>query len=76
MQTATTSTDLFNQIATEKAAEFLSVSPRLLEKLRREGGGPSFVRISQRCIRYRLKDLIDWQESLLRENNATGSSAA
>jgi hypothetical protein len=39
------------------AAEFLSVSTRTLEGWRLTGGGPKFVRLSKRAVRYRLQDL-------------------
>ncbi len=52
-------------IRTRDAAELLGVSVRVLEKWRREGGGPPFLRISRRCVRYRLKDIELWQEEQL-----------
>ena len=45
-----------------EAAEFLQVSPRTLQGWRYNGGGPRFVRISRRIIRYRRQDLLDWIE--------------
>lgn len=39
-----------------EAAERLSVSPGLLRKWRRKGGGPSYVKFG-RAIRYSLADL-------------------
>jgi hypothetical protein len=59
-------------ITQEAAAEFLSTSPRFLEKRRSNGDGPQFIRISHRCIRYRRKDLIEWANSLAK----TSTSAA
>jgi len=59
-------------ISQEAAAEFLSTSPRFLEKRRSTGDGPPFIRISHRCIRYRRKDLIEWADSLTK----TSTSAA
>ena len=43
-----------------QAADFLSLSPRWLELKRYQGDGPPFVRISSRCVRYRLTDLEAW----------------
>lgn len=46
------------QLVPEKvAAEFLSLSPRTLRNWRVLGKGPEFVRISNRCIRYRFGTL-------------------
>jgi hypothetical protein len=47
-------------LRTDVAAQFLSMSNRALEAWRHRGGGPPFVRISSRAIRYRRKDLIVW----------------
>lgn len=62
---------LVKQIGSDKAANLLDVSERTLEKWRREGGGPKFVRISHKLVRYRICDLREFQESRLRENNIT-----
>ncbi|MBL9096234.1 MAG: hypothetical protein JNK07_04850 [Alphaproteobacteria bacterium] len=35
----------------------LNVSPRVLEAWRCRGGGPTFVKISARCVRYRRDDV-------------------
>jgi len=48
------------------AAEFLGYTPRALQNWRVRGGGPKFVRVSSRSIRYRRRDLIEWAESRLR----------
>lgn len=42
------------------AAELLGYSVRTLQKWRVVGGGPKFVKVSARSIRYRVKDLLDW----------------
>ncbi len=60
---------LVKQIGSGKAANLLDVSERTLEKWRREGGGPKFVRISHKLVRYRICDLREFPESRLRENN-------
>ena len=53
-----------------QAAEFLSLSPRWLELKRYHGDGPSFVRISARCIRYRRKDLEEWVGERVRNSTS------
>jgi predicted DNA-binding transcriptional regulator AlpA len=42
-----------------EAAAFLRLSPRTLDRLRVEGGGPRFLRL-RRSIRYRQADLDHW----------------
>lgn len=54
------SNTLFN---TKGAAKFLGMSPRSLEGMRVDGSGPPFVKISDRCIRYRLSDIESWLAS-------------
>ena len=44
----------------QQASALLGVTARALQKWRSNGSGPSFVRISSRCIRYRRRDLVDW----------------
>ena len=52
----------------EVVAQQLNVSMRTLEAWRYRGGGPKFIRISARCIRYRLGDLVEWQQLHERAN--------
>jgi excisionase family DNA binding protein len=47
-------------LKTSEAAEWLGVSESLLHKLRLTGGGPVFVRLAGRAIRYRKADLDAW----------------
>lgn len=42
------------------AADFLGYSDRALQNWRIRGGGPNFIRVSARSIRYRRRDLIAW----------------
>lgn len=44
------------------AAGLLGLQPRTLERHRREGTGPRFIRISATCVRYRRRDLLQWIE--------------
>jgi hypothetical protein len=43
-----------------EAADWLRLKPRTLRQLRWRGGGPLFVRLSPRCIRYRTSDIRAW----------------
>jgi Helix-turn-helix domain len=53
---------LVNEIV---AADFLGYSVRALQNWRVRGGGPMFVKVSARSIRYRRRDLIAWSEAKL-----------
>ncbi len=54
----------------QQAAAFLSINPRTLQKWRVVGGGPLFVRISRRCIRYRREDLDQWTNSRVKSSTS------
>ncbi len=54
----------------EQAALMLGLTPRCLENWRHRGGGPSYVRVSARCIRYRRSDLHEWIEARLRTSTS------
>jgi hypothetical protein len=41
-------------------AQRTGTSPRMWQSLRQNGGGPAFVRISARCVRYRWRDVERW----------------
>jgi hypothetical protein len=62
----------------QEAAAFLGLSVRFLQNRRTRGGGPKFVGISRRCVRYRRRDLIAWSDALSRahtsETDAPGAS--
>ena len=42
------------------AAALLGIAQRTLQGWRRRGGGPQFLRLSRRSIRYRRDDLAAW----------------
>lgn len=50
-------------VAPDGAAEYLSVSARILEDWRRAGTGPAWHRAGGRLIRYRLSDIDAWVEA-------------
>ena len=56
----------------EDAAQMLGVTPRALEAWRYRGGGPRYIRISGRCIRYRRSDIITWIAA--RERHSTSEA--
>ncbi|MEQ9519809.1 MAG: helix-turn-helix domain-containing protein [Parvibaculum sp.] len=53
-----------------EAADFMNYSVRALQNWRVRGGGPPYVRISARSIRYRRRDLIAWAEGRLERNTS------
>ena len=57
--------DPFALMHERAAAEYLGVSARFLQNRRIVGGGPKYIRISSRCIRYRLIDLIEFTQDRL-----------
>lgn len=55
---------------TRQAAEFLNTTDRQLEIWRQTGGGPPFVKLSPRAVRYRKYDLEKWIESRIKTSTA------
>lgn len=70
MPAATTTPILLDE---RTAATALYVTPRTLQEWRRRGGGPQFVRVSSRCIRYRPEDLAAWAAERLRTSTSDGA---
>ena len=63
--------DVFKLLLDERAAAVaLGLTPRTLQVWRVRGGGPPFVKVSSRCIRYRLIDLERWAAARLRTSTA------
>tara|TARA_R110002124_G_scaffold155710_1_gene322876 strand:+ start:5454 stop:5648 length:195 start_codon:yes stop_codon:yes gene_type:complete len=52
-------------IPEHEAADFTGYTVRALQNWRLRGGGPKFIKVSGRSVRYRRRDLIEWAESLL-----------
>jgi predicted DNA-binding transcriptional regulator AlpA len=59
----------------EQAAALLAVEPRTLEAWRLKGGGPQFVRLSRRCVRYRPADLEAWIAARVAASTSTPLAA-
>lgn len=69
--------DHFNRLINERdGATFLGYTVRALQNWRLHGGGPLFVRVSGRSIRYRRVDLINWAESRLTSSTSAPLPAA
>jgi len=59
-----------DQLLNEKqAASILCYSQRALQNWRVRGGGPLYVKVSARSIRYRRCDLTSWIEKRLRAHS-------
>ncbi len=54
----------------QAAATFLDLTARTLQGWRYKGGGPRYIRVSARCIRYRRADLREWAEARLRTSTS------
>jgi len=60
-----------NSLLTEKqTSRLLGFSVRTLQAWRVRGGGPRFVKVSARCVRYRQSDLDRWIEERLRTSTS------
>ena len=57
-------------ITEQEAASFLGLSVRFLQNRRTRGGGPAYVGISRRCVRYRRRELIAWSNALSRAHTS------
>ena len=58
-----------------QAAKLLAVAPRTLQSWRLEGGGPAFIRLSPRAIRYRIVDLERWAADRLATSTSDPGAA-
>ncbi len=67
----TTTTQDPNALVDEReAASLLCYSVRGLQNWRHRGGGPRFVKVSARSVRYRRSDLLAWIEERVISNTA------
>jgi predicted DNA-binding transcriptional regulator AlpA len=53
-----------------EAADFLGYSVRALQNWRVRGGGPLFVKVSARSVRYRRADLLAWTQARIRRSTS------
>lgn len=63
-------------LSEKEVAELLGFSPRTLQAWRVRGGGPEYVEVSSRCIRYRRCDLDAWIEERRRRSTSDIGSGA
>lgn len=57
-------------VSEEEAAKLLNLSPRSLQRLRLDGGGPPFVQLSERRIGYAVEALQAWIASRQRASTS------
>lgn len=50
-------------LTTTEAARLLNISPRTLENWRVTGRGPTFIRLSSKCVRYDEAVVSSWLKS-------------
>lgn len=65
--------DFTNELALlreEDVAQLLGHAKATLRKWRVNGGGPRYVKISRRSVRYRHSDLLEWIEKHLVRNTS------
>ena len=69
--------DYWNALINEKAAaQHLGMTIRWMQAKRQHGGGPKFIRISKRCVRYRRIDLKAYADRHLRSSTSDQGEAA
>ena len=59
-----------------EAADFLGLTGRFLQARRQQGGGPRYVAVSSRCIRYRRHDLKFWADERVKTSTSDPGRAA
>jgi excisionase family DNA binding protein len=58
----------------KQAAEYLNVAVKTLQNLRWKGGGPRFIKLGERLVRYRKSDLDQFVETNLRQSTSEGAA--
>ena len=69
--------DYLEQLLTEQESggPLRAFSSRFLQNRRTRGGGPLYVEISRRCVRYRRRDLIAWLDALSKPHTSATTAA-
>jgi excisionase family DNA binding protein len=52
----------------EQVAKLLTVSVSTVKRLRASGQGPRYLRISERVVRYRRRDVDEWMQRRAEES--------
>jgi|GEM_PF-2958951 hypothetical protein len=61
-------------LTTEEAARYLSISAKEMERMRREGRGPRWAKLSRKLVRYSIEDLREWVAQRMVSNTAEGKA--
>jgi predicted DNA-binding transcriptional regulator AlpA len=70
-ETKASDPDYLDRLINEfEAADLLGYGVRALRNWRVRGGGPRYVKVSARSIRYRRRDLIAWADARLCSNTS------
>ena len=68
--------DYLDRLVSEaEAAELLGYTPRALQNWRVRGGGPEYIRVSARSIRYRRRELLAWSDARTCRTTSEATSA-
>ena len=51
-------------MSTKELADYLEVAIQTLFRWRQSGYGPAYMRVGPRLIRYKVSDVMDWEENL------------
>ena len=69
--------DYWQSLVDEKeAGRFLGLTDRTMQAYRHRGGGPRYIRLSSRCLRYRRIDLREWVEGRMRSSTCDSGAEA
>ena len=69
--------DYWQSLINEKeAGRFLKLTDRTMQSYRHRGGGPRYIRLSSRCLRYRRIDLKAWADARVRTSTSDTGQAA
>lgn len=63
-------------LSAAQAGLYLGYTEAALAQWRLKGCGPKFVRVSEKSIRYRKADLIDWIQKRVRRSTSDNGDAA
>lgn len=72
--TVHTANDLDRLISEKEAAEFVGFTVRALQNWRLRGGGPVFVKLSARAVRYQKRDLIAWAKAHIQTSTSNAAT--
>lgn len=66
--------DLDRLVDEREAADLLCYSVRALQNWRHRGGGPLYIKVSARSVRYRRRDLLAWIDARTVANSSQAPS--